>query len=153
MPPSLCLKYKCAVSPNPLPPSLGHVAEQTSAELEQREAVSQQTDGWIHLCLLYKQTGTRNVNQSFNSNLARPVVTYIIINHPCQLAHTNCWVQAINTWTLFLFLSLFFSPYIFLPPPQAGTWFHFYFSAEELWLDASHWHTGSVIWARDKHQR
>lgn len=111
MPPSLCLKYKCAVSfffP------AGHVAEQTSAELELCEAASQQTDRWIHLGLLYKQTGTRNVNQSFNSNLAWPVVTYIIINHPCQLAHTNCWVLAINTWTPFWFLSLSSSPYIFV---------------------------------------
>lgn len=53
-------------------------------------------DKWILLSLLHSWTGTCNVSQSFNSNLPWPVVGYIIINHPCQLVQTNCWVEARN---------------------------------------------------------
>lgn len=100
---------------------------------------------WILLSLLYNWTGTCNVSQSFNSNLPWPVVGYIIINHPCQLAHTNCWIEAINMWTAFYFFFLFFCSLYILARficnrARAGNIVPLLFLHGGSWLDASRWH-------------
>lgn len=93
---------------------------------------------WILLSLLYNWTGTCNVSQSFNSNLPWPVMGYIIINHPCQLVQTNCWVEAINR--RMAFCSLYISVRPIYRQTQAAAKCgsdQFYFHVERRWLDAA----------------
>lgn len=96
---------------------------------------------WIPLSLLHNWTGTCNVSQSFNSNLPWPVMGYIIINHPCQLVQTNCWVEAINRQMVLCSLYISVRP-IYQQTQACAKYrifsFTFIDTIERLWLDAAH---------------
>lgn len=100
---------------------------------------------WILLSLLHNWTGTCNVSQSFNSNLPWPVVAYIIINHPCQLVQTNCWVEAVNRWMAFR--SLYITTHSTSKHKPELSVSLFYLHMERLWWDSAHRHC-TVIWAK-----